>query len=173
VLVSDFVLRISDLFFLNMRLWLAPHLAYLKNILRMAGLDTRIWKKGVGGIEPEDRVIQLLRYPLPVKGVTVVSLASDGMEEQLREVFRALGIKPNRTSLLSRCIRCNLPLQRLNSPEMTRFRTRVPVYILQTQRHLSRCERCGRIYWPGTHARNMMRRMEEWGIIGHNLPDAP
>jgi uncharacterized protein with PIN domain len=156
-----------------MRLWLAPHLAHLKKNLRMAGLDTLAWKKGVGGIEPGDRVIQLLRYPLPVKGVTVVSLFSEGKEEQLREVFGALGIKPNRTSLLSRCIRCNLPLQRLTSVEVSRFRARVPVYIMETQRHFSRCEQCGRIYWQGTHARNMMRRMEEWGIIGHNLPDAP
>ena len=57
-----------------MRLWLAPHLAHLKNLLRMAGLDTRIWRKGSGGGEPGDRVIQSIRYPLPVKGVTVVSL---------------------------------------------------------------------------------------------------
>ena len=157
----------------DMRLWLAPHLAQLKNILRMAGLDTRIWEKGIGGIEPEDRVIQLRRYPLPVKGVKVVSLDSDGLEEQRREVFKVLGITPDRNSLLSRCIRCNHPFQRFGPAEMARFRHRVPVYILQTQRYFSRCERCGRIYWPGTHARNMIRRLEEWGVIGRNLPDDP
>jgi hypothetical protein len=156
-----------------MRLWLAPHLAHLKNMLRMAGLDTRIWKKGAGGIEPEDRVIQLLRYPLPVKGVTVVSLVSGERGEQLREVFKTLPFQPDRTGLLGRCIRCNHPLKRLNSDEVAQFQSRLPVYILQTQRQFNRCDRCGRIYWRGTHARNMMRRMEEWGIIGHNLPDDP
>ena len=173
MLVSDFVLRISDLFVLNMRLWLAPHLAHLKKILRMAGLDTRIWKKGVGGFEPEDRVVQSIRYPLPVKGVTVVSLVSVERGEQLREVFKALAFKPDRTGLLGRCIRCNHPLKRLSSEEVAGFQSRIPFYVMQTQRHFSRCERCGRIYWQGTHARNMMRRMEEWGIIGHNLPDDP
>jgi uncharacterized protein with PIN domain len=156
-----------------MRLWLAPHLAHLKNMLRMAGLDTRIWKKGVGGMEPEDRVIQLLRHPLPVKGVTVLSLASEGMEEQVRETVRVLGIKPDRTSPLSRCLRCNQPLQRLKAEDLTRFRAQIPVYILQTQRHFSRCEGCGRIYWQGTHARNMIRRMEQWGLSARNLPDDP
>jgi uncharacterized protein len=156
-----------------MRLWLAPHLAHLTKFMRMAGLDTRIWKKGVGGIEPEDRVFQLLRYPLPVKGATVISLVSEESGEQLREVFNALAFKVDRTGLLGRCIRCNRPLKRLNSEEVARFQSRLPVYILQTQRHFKRCEQCGRIYWQGTHARNMMRRMEEWGIIGRNLPDDP
>jgi uncharacterized protein with PIN domain len=139
----------------------------------MAGLDTRIWKKGVGGIGPEDRVVQSIRYPLPVKGVTVVSLVSVERGEQLREVFKALGFKPERTDLLGRCLRCNYPLKRLNSEEVARFQSRIPFYVRQTQRTFSRCEQCGRIYWQGTHARNMMRRMEEWGIIGRNLPDAP
>ena len=156
-----------------MRLWLAPHLAHLNKIMRMAGLDTRIWKKGVGGIEPEDRLIQLLRYPLPVKGVTVVSLVSEESGEQLREVFKALAFKPNRIGPLGRCLRCNHPLKRLNSEEVARFQSVIPVYILQTQRQFNRCERCGRIYWQGTHARNMRRQMEEWEIIGRNLPDDP
>ena len=169
----DFVLRISDPFVLNMRLWLAPHLAQLKKVLRMAGLDTRIWKKGVGGFEPEDRVVQSVRYPLPVKGVTVVSLVSVEKGEQLREVFNALAFKPDRTDLLGRCIRCNHPLKRLNSEDLACFQSRIPIYIRQTQRHFSHCERCTRIYWQGTHARNMIRRMEESGIICRNLPDAP
>lgn len=156
-----------------MRLWLAPHLAHLKKILRMAGLDTRIWKKGVGGFGPEDRVVQSFRYPLPVKGVTVVSLVSVERGEQLREVLKVLAFKPDRTGLLGRCIRCNNPLKRLNSEEVARFQFRIPFYIRQTQRFFSRCERCGRIYWQGTHARNMMRRMEAWGIIDRSLPDGP
>jgi len=173
VLVSDFVLRISDLFFLNMRLWLAPHLAHLKKILRMAGLDTRIWRKGIGGFGPEDRVVQSIRYPLPVKGVTVVSLVSEERGEQLREVVKSLAIEPDRTGLLGRCIRCNHPLTRLNSEETARFHSRLPVYILQTQRHFNRCERCGRIYWSGTHVRNMLSRMTDLGIIDRSLPDGP
>ena len=154
-----------------MRLWLAPHLAHLNKILRMAGLDTRIWRKGVGGFEPEDRVVQSIRYPLPVKGVAVVSLVSVERAEQLRELFKALAFKPERTGLLSRCIRCNQPLKRLSSEEVARFQSLIPLYVRQTQRHFSRCERCGRIFWGGTHARNMVSRLEEWGIIGRNLPD--
>jgi uncharacterized protein len=156
-----------------MRLWLAPHLTHLKNILRMAGLDTRIWRKGSGGSEPEDRVIQSIRYPLPVKGGTVVSLVSDEKGEQLRELFAALGLKPNGPAFLGRCIRCNHPLKRLSSEELARFRPQIPVYIQQTQRHFNRCEQCGRIYWRGTHARNMRMQMEAWGISDRNRPDRP
>ena len=139
----------------------------------MAGLDTRIWRKGTGGFAPEDRVVQSVRYPLPVKGVTVVSLISEERGEQFRELFKALALKPVQPGLLGRCIRCNHPLDRLNSEEVARFQSRLPVYILQTQRHFNRCERCGRIYWSGTHVRNMLVQLEDWGIIGRNPRDPP
>jgi uncharacterized protein len=156
-----------------MRLWLAPHLAHLKNTLRMAGLDARIWRKGSGGGEPEDRVVQSLSYPLPIKGAPVVTLVSEEKGEQLRELFGALGLKPNGPAFLGRCLRCNQPLKRLSSDELARFRSHIPVYIQQTQRHFNRCEQCGRIYWRGSHARNMRNQLAGLGIIDHSLPDPP
>ena len=139
----------------------------------MAGLDTRIWRKGSGGGEPEDRVVQSIRYPLAVKGVTVVSLVSEEKGEQLRELFDALGLKPNGPSFLGRCIRCNQPLKRLPAEELARFRSRIPAYVLQTQRHFNHCDQCGRIYWSGTHVRNMQRQLEAWRIIDRSLREPP
>src|SRR5512141_1167036 len=93
-----------------MRLWLSPHLAYLKKTLRMLGLDARIWPKGRVGWAPEDRFIQPVRYPLPLKGVSALTLKTESETDQVREILQGLDLRPDPARLLGRCLRCNLPL---------------------------------------------------------------
>jgi uncharacterized protein len=148
-----------------MRLWLSPHLAYLKKTLRMLGLDARIWPKGRLAWAPGDRCIQPVRYPLPVKDRPVLTLETENQTDQVREILQALDLQIDPNRLLGRCLRCNLPLTSLLATDLAAYRDRIPVYILQTQRRFHRCPGCGRVYWPGTHARNMMQRLRESGLV--------
>jgi len=148
-----------------MRLWLSPHLAYLKKTLGMLGLDVRIWEKGRPGWTPGDRYIHPARYPQPREGVEAVALETENAMDQVREILAALDLRLDPACLLGRCLRCNLPLTPLLSEDLISYRHRIPVYILQTQRGFKRCPGCGRIYWPGTHARNMLARLRELGLV--------
>ena len=77
--------------------------------------------------------------------------------EQIREVLKAIDheISPNR--LLSRCLECNSLLQ---SVDKEGIRLQVPAYVFKTQSHFKRCPGCQRIYWGGTHRRNIYQRLK-------------
>ncbi|MCU0578084.1 MAG: Mut7-C RNAse domain-containing protein [Desulfobacterota bacterium] len=153
------------MFIFSMRLWLSPHLAYLKKTLRMLGLDVRIRSKSRSGWLPNDRFIHPDRYPSWNTEAGAITLKTETEAEQVREILQALDLRPDPDRLLGRCLRCNLPLTPLQSEDLAPYRDQIPVYILQTQRHFNRCPGCGRIYWPGTHARNMLARLQELGLV--------
>jgi len=81
----------------------------------------------------------------------------DGYREQLRQVVERFSIDPF-ARILTRCLRCNLPLERIDPTEARR---RVPPFVYETQREFRGCGRCGRIYWRGTHRFNAIRLVRE------------
>lgn len=85
-----------------------------------------------------------------------VFLESGKILEQMRQVFRATGVK-NLPGLLSRCLYCNEVLA-----EVPRERARdlVPPYVFETQAKFTSCSACGRIYWAGTHRQAVLRTLE-------------
>jgi hypothetical protein len=153
------------MFIFSMRLWLSPHLAHLKKTLRMLGLDVRIRPTGRTGWFPGDRFIYSARYPAPSTEAGTITLKTESQTDQVREILQALDLRPDPDRLLGRCLRCNLPLTPLSATDLAAYRDRIPVYILQTQRQFNRCPGCGRVYWPGTHARNMLRCLRELGLV--------
>lgn len=87
-----------------------------------------------------------------------ILIASDDVAEQVRQVLATLGITPEPGRQLGRCLRCNHPLEPID-PEQAK--ARVPPWVARTQNEFRACPECGRIYWPGTHASRMRRRLEE------------
>ena len=77
--------------------------------------------------------------------------------EQMREVLRVLGITARQLSPFSRCLRCNLPIETIGREEA---RADVPDYVWQTQSGFSRCPRCLRTYWAGTHTARGRERIK-------------
>ena len=56
-----------------------------------------------------------------------------------------------------RCLECN---SLLVSVDKERIRLQVPAYVFKTQSHFKRCPGCQRIYWGGTHRRNIYQRLK-------------
>jgi uncharacterized protein with PIN domain len=67
---------------------------------------------------------------------------------------------------LSRCLECNGVLARREPAEV---RDRVPPYTLATHAAFWECAGCGRVFWPGTHARGILSRLAPYlepGLTG-------
>ncbi len=155
-----------------MRYWIAPHLAFLVQWLRVLGIDVRLWNKDVifGQME-EEAVVQWDRYPLTLSrpGILVISLSASTREALLKEFFIKTGSQPDPSRMFKRCLRCNSLLISLTPEEAKNKWSALPVYVFQTQKTFNWCDRCQQLFWAGTHVRNMIRTLEGWGII--STPD--
>ena len=60
------------------------------------------------------------------------------------------------TAAFTRCLICN---QRLKEIGPEQIRSRLPDYVITTQKHFSTCSRCKRIFWRGTHYENMKKAL--------------
>ena len=88
--------------------------------------------------------------------VKVAAITADHLREQLREFGRVAPLKGHRQ--FTRCMECNVPL---DSVERETVHELVPAYVYRTQTTFSRCPICERVYWPGTHWRNMRNVLQE------------
>lgn len=146
---------------------IAPHLAFLVQWLRVLGVDVRLWDKRKTFAAEEETVVQWARYPLPLEGKKIrrITLSQSTREALLKEFFEVSGIQPDSSQMFKRCLRCNSLLVAL-SPEEAKIKwPALPEYVFQTQKRFNWCERCGQLFWAGTHVRNMIRTLEEWGLL--------
>jgi uncharacterized protein with PIN domain len=151
-----------------MRYWIAPHLAFLVQWLRVLGVDIRIWEKKASLGTEEETVVQWAPYPLPFEGTRaqIITLSPSTRQALLKEFFEVTGTRPAHSQLFTRCLRCNNVLFPLNPEEAREKWPDLPPYIFQTQKRFNWCDQCRQLFWAGTHVRNMIRTLEEWGIIG-------
>jgi len=103
----------------------------------------------------EDRVLLTRDRELAARrGVQALLVASQALDEQLAQVTaafpRAAGSGP------ARCSVCNTALVPATPEELA---DRLPAYVLQKHRDFRRCPSCDRVYWPGSHWRNMQARL--------------
>jgi len=91
------------------------------------------------------------------RGLRTLLIQSQKIEEQVRQVWEALGPPPD--PALSRCAVCNHALEPVAPAEIA---DRVPPYVLRTQAEFHRCPGCGRVYWPGSHLRAMRGHMDQF-----------
>ena len=88
---------------------------------------------------------------------------SQDPEQQLLFVLRrfdlAAAVRP-----FSRCMRCNEPLQAVAKADVLH---RLPPMVRVEQSSFSRCPRCDRLYWPGSHWQRMRRRLDTLLATAH------
>jgi uncharacterized protein with PIN domain len=140
------------------------HLGKLARLLRMLGLDALYCQDKedseiVRLATAEQRII-LTRDRGLLKRASVTHgycVRSQEPLEQAREVLRRFDlytqIKP-----LSRCIRCNGALERVDKNEIL---SRLPPRTILYYDVFYRCRRCDHIYWPGSHYQNILSQIAQ------------
>ena len=86
-----------------------------------------------------------------------VFISSNLLVEQLKQVVDQIGISPKDIRLFSRCIHCNLAIDKINKNEVYGL---VPDYIWETHDAFNQCNQCKRIYWSGSHAERSLEMIE-------------
>jgi hypothetical protein len=89
-------------------------------------------------------------------------VTSDQVPAQLRQVLAELGIPVDPERVLSRCLRCNVPLLEIPAEKAL---ARVPPFVARTQQRFRECPTCGRLYWSATHAERMRQRLASFGVL--------
>jgi uncharacterized protein with PIN domain len=81
-------------------------------------------------------------------------IESGNYQEQIRQVLRSFDLK--NFNVFSRCLECNAALQDVDKESVF---DKVPPYVYLTQDRFARCPSCDRVYWHGTHAEEMLKRI--------------
>lgn len=135
--------------------------------LRMLGYDARL-----AGREDDAEILSLAREEsrtvltrdrrLFERAGTTLAVFVDETDPRAETdwVLRRLGLDPAADGVepLSVCLRCGTRLREAPPSEAA---GRVPPYVAATQERFAVCDACGRVYWSGTHAERMLRRIEE------------
>jgi len=103
----------------------------------------------------EDRVLLTRDKELASRSPDTIRVRSDNLEEQIREVASALGLRV--TDPLSRCSLCNTVLVAAQKEEVADL---VPEGVRSRHETFWRCPSCGRFYWQGSHWEKMVERLD-------------
>ncbi|MEM1724952.1 MAG: Mut7-C RNAse domain-containing protein [Thermoplasmata archaeon] len=83
-------------------------------------------------------------------------IKSEDYIEQLKEVIKEF--KLDNKNMLTRCSICNVPLINIEKEKVI---GKVPENVYNTHDEFYMCPSCGRIYWMGSHTKNIIERLEE------------
>ncbi len=146
------------------------HLGGLAHMLRMFGFDTlydnHFHDDAIVALsEQEGRIVltrdrELLKRRAVTHGCYVHALKS---EQQLREVVERLDLARSARPF-TLCLHCNAPLRPVDKASVL---VRLPPRVQAHYDRFSTCDACGRVYWEGSHWRNMRR------LLDRLLPDGP
>jgi uncharacterized protein with PIN domain/sulfur carrier protein ThiS len=145
------------------------HLGGLAHMLRMLGFDTLYDNhfdddEIVALCEADGRIVltrdrELLKRRAVSHGCYVHALKS---EDQLREVVERLDLARS-AKPFTRCLHCNVPLRPVDKASVIE---RLPPKVREHYERFSTCDQCGRVYWEGSHFRNMRRLLD--GVLANN-----
>lgn len=147
------------------------HLGGLAHMLRMLGFDTLYDNhfhddEIIAICETDGRIVltrdrELLKRRAVTRGCYVHALKS---EAQLREVVERLDLARS-VRPFTLCLHCNVPLRAVDKASVL---DRLPPRVREHYERFSTCGQCGRVYWEGSHFRNMRRLLD--GVLLNNRP---
>ena len=138
-------------------------LGKLAKWLRILGFDTNIQidvaaNRFYANLERERIVLTRTgAIKKQYKAHRLVFITSNHLELQLRQVITEIGICPADTRPFSRCIHCNVPIVDAAPEDVCGL---IPDYIYETHNEFRKCLQCNRIFWPGSHTRRSLERIE-------------
>jgi uncharacterized protein len=86
--------------------------------------------------------------------VRFLLVESDDYRQQVEQVIREFGLKD--FQVFTRCLECNVLLETVDKESVF---DRVPPYVYLTQERFALCPSCNRVFWHGTHADQMLKRL--------------
>ncbi len=139
-------------------------LGKLAKWLRIIGIDVlydnKITDEELINISNSDNRIILTRdkkLSINKRAKEVIFIENEIIDNQIKEFFEKTKIIPDR--LFSRCIICNSQLEKVSNK--MEVKGKVPIYIYLTHNEFSICNKCGKIYWKGTHRDNMKNKINK------------
>lgn len=139
------------------------HLGGLAHMLRMFGFDTLYDNhfhddEIIAICEQEGRIVltrdrELLKRKSVTHGCFVHALKS---EQQLREIVKRLDLARS-AKPFTLCLHCNAPLRPVDKVSVY---NRLPPRVQANYERFSTCDVCGRVFWEGSHWRNMRRVLD-------------
>jgi len=141
-------------------------LGRLAKWLRVLGYDTLyqpFYRQGVIGASIGEGRKLLSRHRSTVtRYANSMLIHSDHVNDQLDEMKKAGTIISERSRWFSRCLLCNVLLEKA---EGTHAHDNVPEYVFyQSASEIRFCPSCHRYFWPGSHRERMVGQLEQWGL---------
>jgi uncharacterized protein with PIN domain len=133
-------------------------LGKLSRLLRIIGVDSTYTNEGLAILllaRKEGRVIITRNTRLRGRK-DVFFLDETAPEGQLSAVVDKYNLW-NEIKPFSRCVICN---DELITIEKEAVKGRVPFFTYKHFDEYAKCPRCGRIYWKGSHYKNMLKEVE-------------
>ena len=148
------------------------HLGRLAAYLRMLGLDT--WYERLAGDARLASVSNTEHRMLLTRDVGLLKrrevqdgylVRSDRPIEQLSELSQRFDL-PSHASPFTRCMECNGSLVPVQKSEVADL---LPPHTRETKNDFSRCVKCGRIFWRGSHHARMLTWIENLRSVQQRL----
>lgn len=165
--VRDYPLRVT-------RFVADSHLGGLAHMLRMLGFDTLYDNhfhddEIVAIAEQDGRIVltrdrELLKRRSVTHGCYVHALRS---ESQLREIVDRLDLTRSARPF-TLCLHCNAPLHPVDKASVFH---RLPPKVQAHYERFSTCDSCNRVFWEGSHWRNMRRVLDGIVPAGNGAPN--
>jgi uncharacterized protein with PIN domain len=148
----------------NIRFIVDQNLSKLARWLRLLGFDTRCEAdlsklQIVNDSLQEERVILTTNKSiLKMKNVTRGYYVREQIiDRQIPEIFKRFDLR-NRIKPFTRCMVCNGKLGPIDKASVT---GKIPKRITEQFEIFMQCEKCGKIYWEGSHYRKIQLKLEQ------------
>ena len=89
------------------------------------------------------------------KDIHSLYIESENWREQIVQVLDVFKLEP-KVHPYSRCIECNIPLKNLDHSQAKNL---VTPFVYEHADGFAVCPRCGRVFWRGTHFKDMEARI--------------
>ena len=134
-------------------------LGRLAKWMRLLGFDTSYYRNTNGKTiiyhsRKEGRRIITRSKILSEKYDDAILIKSEHIMDQLRQITKAVDIK----SPFSRCSICNIETKDVRKQAIQED---VPPYVFEIHNDFKRCPACGRIFWKGTHYKEIKKVINE------------
>ena len=90
------------------------------------------------------------------ENLNVIKITSTELDEQLRQALQDISL--DNALVLSRCLLCNSTLDSIKKDEV---KGKVPPRVFEQHETFWYCPRCNKIYWRGTHYKDMLKKIDE------------